>query len=216
MARPRKSATEPDARQRMQDVFWQLLEDHQLREITVGVITAKAGCNRGTFYYHFRDLDDLIFNVIESELIGDAVIAENIFRLSAGADYDKFLATQGNKMRRISLLLNRGGMDMVLTKVSAIVKAMWRSVLCTDGSPLTSEAAVIIEYTVGGILSLIVLNKDAIEAGATSSAGFSNFARENSLSTIRLLAQAQGISPDEVISRLAAVNNFMGYRAVSL
>lgn len=216
MARPRKSATEPDARQRMQDVFWQLLEDHQLREITVGIITAKAGCNRGTFYYHFRDLDDLIFNVIESELIGDAVIAENIFRLSAGADYDKFLATQGNKMRRISLLLNRGGMDMVLTKVSAIVKAMWRSVLCTDGSPLTSEAAAIIEYTVGGILSLIVLNKDAIEAGATASAGFSNFARENSLSTIRLLAQAQGISPDEVISRLAAVNNFMGYRAVGL
>ena len=44
----------------MIEAFWQLLENNQLHEISVGMIVAKAGCNRGTFYYHFADKDELL------------------------------------------------------------------------------------------------------------------------------------------------------------
>ena len=60
MARPKKS-NQPSVRDRMIEAFWQLLEDNQLHEISVGMIVAKAGCNRGTFYYHFADKDADIF-----------------------------------------------------------------------------------------------------------------------------------------------------------
>ena len=64
MARPKKS-NQPSVRDRMIEAFWQLLEDNQLHEISVGMIVAKAGCNRGTFYYHFADKDELMLAALK-------------------------------------------------------------------------------------------------------------------------------------------------------
>ena len=69
MARPKKS-NQPSVRDRMIEAFWQLLEDNQLHEISVGMIVAKAGCNRGTFYYHFADKDELMLAALSREVKG--------------------------------------------------------------------------------------------------------------------------------------------------
>lgn len=49
MARPRKDQGDC-AEQRIKDAFWALLEQNDLKDITVSMITSKANCNRGTFY----------------------------------------------------------------------------------------------------------------------------------------------------------------------
>lgn len=59
MARPRKDADEPGARERIADAFWELLECTPRSAMTVGAVVKAAGCNRGTFYYYFSDLDVL-------------------------------------------------------------------------------------------------------------------------------------------------------------
>ena len=47
MARPRKDQGDC-AEQRIKDAFWALLEQNDLKDITVSMITSKANCNRGT------------------------------------------------------------------------------------------------------------------------------------------------------------------------
>ena len=55
MGRPRKDSQIVDAKQRLVDSFWSLLEQHKLHQVTVGMVAQDAKCNRGTFYYHYCD-----------------------------------------------------------------------------------------------------------------------------------------------------------------
>lgn len=55
----------------IRETFLALLEEHPLSSITVKVLVETCGINRNTFYYHYRDLPDLIEEIIndESEMI---------------------------------------------------------------------------------------------------------------------------------------------------
>ena len=212
MARPRRDANTGDARIRIQNAFWQLLEEHQLREITVGTITAQAQCNRGTFYYHYRDLDDLIFNAIEEGLVGEHALAHNIFHICTDGSYSKLFSEHNLDLYHMGLLLNRGGMDMVLVKVTDIIKGMWRSVLCPNGGELTSEAQAIIEFTAGGVLSVLVQNNAVTSGNTQPDPGFLKSMEDNSRSAVARLAAAQGLSKNELDLRIAAVEKFSRMR----
>lgn len=50
MARPRTDAAGPSAARRLEAAFRGLVAEGPLDRITVGGLTARAGCNRGTFY----------------------------------------------------------------------------------------------------------------------------------------------------------------------
>ena len=83
MARPCKDDLSQDGRQKLYDAFWSLLETHELRDLSVSMIVAKANCNRGTFYYHYRDLEVLINSVIEQDLVsGRRTIADALFGIT--------------------------------------------------------------------------------------------------------------------------------------
>ncbi len=49
--------------------FFKLLETKPYKKITVSDVTALAGVNRMTFYYHFKDIDDLVLKCIEEKFI---------------------------------------------------------------------------------------------------------------------------------------------------
>lgn len=51
----------------IKETFIQMLDEKPLSEITVKSIAAACGINRNTFYYHFRDIPELIDDVIQSE-----------------------------------------------------------------------------------------------------------------------------------------------------
>ena len=93
MARPRKDADAPDARTRIIEAFWELIENNSIFELSVGEVTRAARCNRGTFYYYFHDFDELVAIAIaqllqDNELITDAsgiFRARATFRRSTGA-----------------------------------------------------------------------------------------------------------------------------------
>ena len=82
MARPRKDQGDC-AEQRIKDAFWALLEQNDLKDITVSMITSKANCNRGTFYYHFNSLEELVDAIITDELSSTAAYHVPCFIFSA-------------------------------------------------------------------------------------------------------------------------------------
>lgn len=142
MARPRKS--ERDATGiRLANAFWTLLEHHRLANITVGMVAEQAELNRGTFYYHFKSMDDLVDRVIEDEILGNESVMQNVFGLIAGSSTVDSLETLINrKTDRFALLINQGGMDLFSVKIKRLVFATWKAILCDDGEELAAEHAI--------------------------------------------------------------------------
>ena len=208
MGRPKKNTGTPEARQRIIDSFWDLLQDYRLRDITVGMIAREADCNRGTFYYHFNDMDDLVYSAIEEELRGDEQLSMDIFNMITGAGDDaieKLLG--GTRIQRLSLAIRQGGTETVENVVKAVLIDMWRTVLCPDGGDLTEQTRLIIEYTSSGILGVASYCTKLHEQGGETEVDLSILKRMASY-TLSLVAEAQDIPEDEILMRLKILNQF--------
>ena len=60
MPRPRRDSEILPAKERLENAFWELLAERNYHKITVTDIAEDCGINRMTFYYHFRDIYDLV------------------------------------------------------------------------------------------------------------------------------------------------------------
>ncbi len=208
MARPRKDSGQPEAKRRLIDAFWTLLETTHLHDITVGMITAAAHCNRGTFYYHYADIDALVYSAVRELLLGDGTVPKTIFELVAGSDADDPLAraTLDGRFRRFALIMQEGEMRRVDAMVKSIVTGMWESALCHDGERLTPEARLIIEHAASGILGVVTFanaNPDA-RGSCTPAPVLRSYLRESSLLMFSHLCRAQHLTPEEFAARLGA------------
>lgn len=152
MARPKKS-NQPSVRDRMIEAFWQLLEDNQLHEISVGMIVAKVGCNRGTFYYHFADKDELMLAALGQEVKG---LPNCIIPIIAGDNPEAVIESMiEGHIPRLSLFIEQGGQTIVEKNLKSYVIKIWSTFLLPEGGELDLKSRLIIEYTASGILGVI-------------------------------------------------------------
>lgn len=155
MARPRKSER-GTADIRLANAFWALLEHHRLANITVGMVAEQAELNRGTFYYHFKSMDDLIDRAIEDEVLGNGSILQNMLSLVAGSSTaNGFEAFIKHDMERIALLIKQGGMDSFSIKIKCLMFGTWKAILCDEGEELSPSTRMIIEYSTSGVIGII-------------------------------------------------------------
>lgn len=204
MARPRKDAAGPKAEARIIDAFWRLLERHPLGEITVSMVVAEAKCNRGSFYYHFLDMSDLVDAALEADLMSEGNLPARLFLLATGASHVSQLFTkQSSSMRHIALAMEKGGYDRVSTRIVDYVEDMWTRVLCDEGEELTEESKFIVTYMVGAMLSIIsrygndINNASALEGLFLGEAGGV---------AVRNLCSAQGLTFEEALARLRSLD----------
>ena len=64
------------AKKAIRDTFVRLLNERPLSQITVRDIVDACGINRNTFYYHFRDLPQLVETIVNED--ADRVIREHL------------------------------------------------------------------------------------------------------------------------------------------
>lgn len=202
MARPRKSEY-ASANARLIDAFWACLEDHRLPDITISTITKNAQLNRGTFYYHFRDMDDLIARAIEVEFNSQALLP-SIFDLITGApDAAPAAELMQQRLRHLGLLIDRGCLDVLSTHIKRLVRQMWTAILCREGEDLKPETLFIIEYTTSGIIGLIA--NDTMRAAVQDSPDALNgFLKRNSTFLLEQIGHAQGIPRNIIVERIQA------------
>lgn len=209
MARPRKSERDA-AGIRLANAFWALLEHHRLANITVGMVAEQAELNRGTFYYHFKSMDDLVDRVIEDEILGNESVMQNVFGLIAGSSTVDSLETLINrKTDRFALLINQGGMDLFSVKIKRLVFATWKAILCDDGEELAPNTRLIIEYSTSGIIGIITYGARH-ETESTSPEFFLSFVKNNSEFLVSQIGIAQGIPRDAVLERVRATLRIAG------
>lgn len=202
MARPRKDQGDC-AEQRIKDTFWILLHDNDLKNITVSMITKNARCNRGTFYYHFNSLENLINNVINEELFDENSIPRAFFCLICKSS-NPF--TQSNFImhaRRFGLLLNRAGEEKIDAKVKVAVANIWEKLLCQNGEKMTTEARLIIEYTISGLIGLIsyLYREGLLDCSNMPKESYCSL-EENSQYLVASLSRAQNIPLQELETRI--------------
>lgn len=113
MARPRKDQQEPAAVERIKNAFWELLEENDLKHITVNTVTQKAHCNRGTFYYHYESLDALLCTVIEEELLSSKGLPLGIFYMLSNDSKALTEVLLPQRMQRFGLVMKRCGQECV-------------------------------------------------------------------------------------------------------
>lgn len=155
MARPRKDQQEPSAVERIKTAFWELLEENDLKHITVNMVTQRANCNRGTFYYHFDSLDALLSTVIEEELLSNKGLPRSIFYMLSNDSKALTETLLPQRIQRFGLVMRRAGQERVALKVRTIVANMWQTILCEEGEEVDPNARIIIEYSVSGLIGVI-------------------------------------------------------------
>ena len=202
MARPRKRDCS-SAADKLIDALWTCLESNRLSGITVSTVTKCAGLNRGTFYYHFRDMDDLTAHAIEREFNANALLP-SIFDLITGVPSTTPAAQLvADRMRNLSLLVDGGGMDVLSTQVKQLVRQMWTAILCNDGESLKPETTLIIEYTTNGILGILA-NETMRATVQQSPDAFDDFIKHNSTFLLSQIGRAQDVPLNIIVERIQA------------
>lgn len=198
MARPKRSEGASDAPEKLLDAFWELLEDHTLGEVSIGMITARAGYNRGTFYYHFADKDALVSAAIENELQD---VPGCIFALMAGAEDIDLSALVGENARRMALLMDKAGSSAVEKKIKDYLIGMWTMLLTPEGGVLKDEVLVILVYAESGLLGLLSYLGSQ---GVQSLDGIPlDLVRGCLQLVLKRISEIQGVSLDEIAKRLS-------------
>ncbi len=200
MARPRKDAAGPKTEERIIEAFWTLLEEHQYSEITVSMIVAEAKCNRGSFYYHFVDMSDLVDAAIEEDLVTEGNLPGRLFLLATGASHiPNLFSKQSVPVRHIALLMKRGGYEKISIRMQEYIEHMWTRVFCGEGEELSSDSRFIITYSVGALLAIIARYGNGIN---DSSPLEGLFLGEVGGVVVRNLCSAQNMSFEEALDRL--------------
>lgn len=209
MARPRKDSLVPDARFRMIEAFWTLMETNRLQDLTVSMISAEAGCNRGTFYYHYADMDALVTGAIETELLHDNMIPTCVSALISRTDEPIWELFPMKRLSRIRLIIDRGGMDLLASEIKSAVNRLWLTVLRPEGGELSNNTRLILEYVAGGLLGMIAYISRCDQSLEQAFPLVTSFRRDTMLMIVDYISKAEGISVDEILARLKALNNFM-------
>ena len=193
MARPKKNDRDAMATVRIEDSFWKLLEEMSYSDITVLRISQESGTNRNSFYYHYKDIDDL----------ARSAFINNINEKTSRALFTALLPGIGNKnssapvlesellphSRRImlcarsdSLFLNRLVKDLLIK--------VWFDALEIDGSGLSTVEQLQVDFIFSGLVSvlgsreventpLIMTDLSMTELGKTAIATLKSIAGKN-------------------------------------
>lgn len=157
MARPRKDAEGPCARARLVEAFWELLDQGTDADLSVGAVTRIAGCNRGTFYYHFKDIDELQRTAIGQLLLDDGALVDELWHAALAGDVAHLL-DQGDalSLHRLVIAMESGSAHLVDRTVRRGVLDRWKRAVLPDGGELAPDACFAIQFMLSGIMSMVV------------------------------------------------------------
>lgn len=158
MARPRKDEARPSARDRLEDAFWQLLEEGPYKDITVRALTQRAQVNHNTFYYHFEKIDEMALSLTSKNVPHELI--ETVSALIEGREITQRLgdfahdANLEKRFKRLQLLLRHGDAQLIELGKRRIV-SQYLSILGVDAENLSADDRARMSFVMGGIIALI-------------------------------------------------------------
>lgn len=211
MGRPRKDSADDNARLRIYRAYWRLLETTPLGCITVGAITKEAGCNRGTFYYHFDSVDALTDRAIEHSILSNGMLVSALVTWSTDRELQVTSEQWEANLRHVTLLINRGGFERVGHAAKDSILRIWQTALDPSGAPLPEDTALALEFSINGLLGVLTHRDEDDRCIAelpyeqVRERFMSPFMKQTAAFLLDQICTQQGISQDELATRLSLV-----------
>lgn len=157
MARPKEDAQIPDARERIIEAFWQLLEELPYSKITIRKLAERAGVNHNTLYYHFENLDAVAVEAVRREAVPEFVsMAMQVFGGVDNADLElpKSSPRIERSFQRARLMLRKVS-PQLMDNMREMIIGLWAAPQGTDHAELTAVGTAKARFLFGGITALI-------------------------------------------------------------
>lgn len=152
MSRPKYAPGAPTARDTIIEAFWSLLESKPYEKMGVREVIRAAGVNKNTFYHHFRNIDDLAQQAIDSALPKEFCrlffVNEELFREDAYLFMSTPYATA--RFSRIKILLSDNGVALQ-GRVKQKIVSVWFEALGVDVP--AEEQSRLAMFLAGGLVS---------------------------------------------------------------
>lgn len=201
--RPRPPVRPADRmKARLADALWSCLETRRLSEVSVGDVIERAEVSRGSFYYHFPDLDALVAWAVARELLDSDREGNSFVLLAARQDPPEETPTLSRSIGRVCLMLERGGMGAVYDVALDAMLSLWTSALCPEGEALPDEVVSQLEYAVGGTVGMLSRARTSSEVKRRASIAF---VHERHLWVVLRVAEVLDESPRSIAARLERV-----------
>ncbi|MDO4854790.1 MAG: TetR/AcrR family transcriptional regulator [Coriobacteriia bacterium] len=156
MARPRKDQEGPSASERIEQAFWELLEEKKFHSITVRDLTGRAKVNRNTFYYHFESVEDLAAKAIQGNIPREffSRLISMLLEGSFDASVVQMAPDLETRFHRVRLTM-RNGSYALSAMVKCEVVRLWLECMQIGKDELTPSDWARFDFVWGGITSLI-------------------------------------------------------------
>lgn len=202
MARPRKD--ECCAEERIIDAFWSVLETTPLRSISVRAVVEQAEVNRGTFYYHFADIDSLVHRALEREFVEKHSIIHEMLLLASG-DIDRIPPGEINRhLNKTALLIKQGGSSRVTDEIMHITENIWQAALCPNGEPIKYQTRMFIRYNINGVVGMLTSFVRDADDESPLPQELLDFQKWNARRALESICELQGIDQQTATDRLTA------------
>lgn len=156
MARPRKDQAGPDARTRIIDAFWKMLEEGPYDHITVRALASKAQVNHNTIYRHFDSIEDVARTAVaEVYSIEAAQQMLSLFARPELVDVEQLVARGLDARFGKAVLAMSSGSPMLVETIQNAIKTCWMQIAGTSWDELPGETRLELSFVLGGITSIL-------------------------------------------------------------
>lgn len=156
MARPKVTNEQDQARQKIIDVFWQLLEKEPYSKISVREIAGRAGVNHNTFYYHFKNIDDMAIQLVKE------TVSIDIFQMLMTSKSTVEVALAAVKLppdirrRHYKMyLLLKNGDARIADQLKREALSLWLQQTARTRESLKSDEEFALNFIFGGIITAV-------------------------------------------------------------
>lgn len=157
MARPRKDARGPSARERIEAAFWRLLEQRGYRDITVAALSREAHVSPNTLYYHYDNIEAVARSSFDKALMKEF---PSLLLARSREALDEKIHRQGNdiaqRIRRIGLFATDESGELRRIVVDTFIE-VWSENLGTTPDELTGEERIKLAFMANGVVSIFDL-----------------------------------------------------------
>lgn len=156
MARPKLNSGEKPVRLRLVEAFLDLVKAFPADKVTVNMVVARAQCARGSFYYHFEDINGLIDAVIDHVFPDEIPQAMLNWFLTAQNDVKILMKDTAFKDRinKLCILVGPNSSLGIVSKVKKRFISAWLKVLGLEERNLPEEAHLIFEFVINGVVGI--------------------------------------------------------------
>lgn len=186
---------------RLADAFWGLLATTRLADVSVGGVVTAAKVSRGSFYYHFDDLDELVGWALAREIADADGEGTSLMALAMrpGAEEGRGTSAAARSLGRICLLMDCGGMNVVYDVALGLMSDLWLEVLRPEDGRLPDDLVAQLEYAVGGTMCMLYRARGSSAEKRRISVAF---LRDRHLRFVARMAQRLGVSSHDLAVRV--------------